>query len=642
MSADSRDVVPQPAPGAAPTSEPSRAADALWSAGLVLAVFGLLLASFGGAGVLARMVGLLACGLAGGGLVITFQARRKPSVGALLAVCAALFTAFVGGRPSELETILLSDAPRFEASVLAGVPDGGGSAGLAAAGPLYRPGPVALYAAGLPPLKFRGLLPQTLVAAEWDGAWYAGRVLSVEAKGARVHFIGWESEWDQLVPSTNLRGLDQSRVPQVPRVTNQIGSTTPVPGAMLVSVYQPVQPLPAGVSMSSLTPTVTLYAQRLDVSDAPIGSALQGIAPSRPFGLTVKATLRVDAAGPHHFGLAAHGLTKLWVDGKQVNLNAPLNLAGGLHDLRLEHWQRESAKLTLRLSMGKDPKKLSVLDMNRNGVAQAAREPDGSLRLVLAEGILFDYDQDALNASAERALNAVFDGSPGAGAAGAIKVEGHTDDRGSDDYNLGLSRRRAESVRTWLVAHGREASSIVGEGFGEKRPRVPNDTEAHRHANRRVELVFSSLAGSARNAKPAPAGSGVAGVAGAADASGSANPVEQVLQAYYRDLNAGSFDADRYFESRVSRYITMRNTSTQAMNSYIRNVFPKQFKEAHFDMEPGSLVREPNGEYVYVERSSYTVARSNKKLEQRVKVRIQLSAGGKLVSLHQFEKLPRR
>ena len=78
------------------------------------------------------------------------------------------------------------------------------------------------------------------------------------------------------------------------------------------------------------------------------------------------------------------------------------------------------------------------------------------------------------------------------------------------------------------------------------------------------------------------------------------------------------------------------------MNSYIRNVFPKQFKEAHFDMEPGSLVREPSGEYVYVERSSYTVARSNKKLEQRVKVRIQLSAGGKLVSLHQFEKLPRQ
>ena len=71
-----------------------------------------------------------------------------------------------------------------------------------------------------------------------------------------------------------------------------------------------------------------------------------------------------------------------------------------------------------------------------------------------------------------------------------ILVEGHTDATGGDDFNLQLSRDRASSVRTALVAGGVEAGRITAEGFGESRPVASNDNAAGRQQNRRVEIVI--------------------------------------------------------------------------------------------------------------------------------------------------------
>lgn len=69
-----------------------------------------------------------------------------------------------------------------------------------------------------------------------------------------------------------------------------------------------------------------------------------------------------------------------------------------------------------------------------------------------------------------------------------VVVEGHTDSRGTDAYNLALSRRRAEAVRAYLVHRGAPAGSLRAVGFGESRPVADNATEAGRARNRRVEL----------------------------------------------------------------------------------------------------------------------------------------------------------
>jgi outer membrane protein OmpA-like peptidoglycan-associated protein len=69
-----------------------------------------------------------------------------------------------------------------------------------------------------------------------------------------------------------------------------------------------------------------------------------------------------------------------------------------------------------------------------------------------------------------------------------IRVEGHTDSVGTEQYNLDLSYRRANSVRDLLVQRGVNISRIQPVGFGETRPIATNATEAGRQLNRRVEI----------------------------------------------------------------------------------------------------------------------------------------------------------
>ena len=70
-----------------------------------------------------------------------------------------------------------------------------------------------------------------------------------------------------------------------------------------------------------------------------------------------------------------------------------------------------------------------------------------------------------------------------------VEVGGHASAEGNDNYNLDLSRRRAESVRSYLIEHGMKAESMSAAGYGEKHPIVANTTEGGRTVNRRVELV---------------------------------------------------------------------------------------------------------------------------------------------------------
>jgi outer membrane protein OmpA-like peptidoglycan-associated protein len=77
-----------------------------------------------------------------------------------------------------------------------------------------------------------------------------------------------------------------------------------------------------------------------------------------------------------------------------------------------------------------------------------------------------------------------------------IEVGGHCDSRGSDAYNLALSRRRVASVRTYLLAHfpKLQGTQMTARGYGESRPLVPNTSPANMAQNRRVEFVVLNKA----------------------------------------------------------------------------------------------------------------------------------------------------
>ena len=70
-----------------------------------------------------------------------------------------------------------------------------------------------------------------------------------------------------------------------------------------------------------------------------------------------------------------------------------------------------------------------------------------------------------------------------------ILIEGHTDDTGSESYNMALSERRAKAVQDYLIAQGVDAGRLTAKWYGETQPKYPND-EANRAKNRRVELAI--------------------------------------------------------------------------------------------------------------------------------------------------------
>jgi OmpA-OmpF porin, OOP family len=70
-----------------------------------------------------------------------------------------------------------------------------------------------------------------------------------------------------------------------------------------------------------------------------------------------------------------------------------------------------------------------------------------------------------------------------------VRIEGHTDSVGSPQYNVGLSQRRADSVRDFLVSQGIAEDRMTTRGYGEERPVATNETDEGRAQNRRVEIV---------------------------------------------------------------------------------------------------------------------------------------------------------
>ncbi|HEX3007452.1 MAG TPA: OmpA family protein [Bacteroidales bacterium] len=73
-----------------------------------------------------------------------------------------------------------------------------------------------------------------------------------------------------------------------------------------------------------------------------------------------------------------------------------------------------------------------------------------------------------------------------------VLIEGHTDDKGSDDYNLKLSEKRADAVSDYLRNKNIPASRLRTVGYGEKQPVASNDTEQGRSQNRRVTFVITA------------------------------------------------------------------------------------------------------------------------------------------------------
>ncbi|MBI2363175.1 MAG: OmpA family protein [Elusimicrobia bacterium] len=122
--------------------------------------------------------------------------------------------------------------------------------------------------------------------------------------------------------------------------------------------------------------------------------------------------------------------------------------------------------------------------------AQELRELERRIKRKDIPPIEFEFNKAVLKPEARAALEFIADvmlKHPDL----KLMVFGHTCDIGSDQYNLWLSQKRAEAVKSYLVELGVFGEFVRAKGFGEKKPLVENDSEEGRTQNRRVEFVVT-------------------------------------------------------------------------------------------------------------------------------------------------------
>jgi outer membrane protein OmpA-like peptidoglycan-associated protein len=107
---------------------------------------------------------------------------------------------------------------------------------------------------------------------------------------------------------------------------------------------------------------------------------------------------------------------------------------------------------------------------------------------VRLKNIYFDFDKTTLKSESYTELNRVVDFLK-KNSKIEIQIEGHTDNKGSDEYNTNLSQGRSQSVVDYLIQQGIDGNRLKAKGFGESKPIESNDTEEGRANNRRVEFT---------------------------------------------------------------------------------------------------------------------------------------------------------
>lgn len=147
----------------------------------------------------------------------------------------------------------------------------------------------------------------------------------------------------------------------------------------------------------------------------------------------------------------------------------------------------------LGYAMDRQHQQLQQLAMeNQQLNMEVQRLQDGSLRVGLPSEVLFDFDSASLKPqfmSTMDEMARILNQDPRS----TVTVIGHTDSTGSESYNMDLSRRRAQSVSSYLSSRGVDPNRLYAEGRGESQPRASNATPEGRAQNRRVELLIRPI-----------------------------------------------------------------------------------------------------------------------------------------------------
>jgi outer membrane protein OmpA-like peptidoglycan-associated protein len=247
---------------------------------------------------------------------------------------------------------------------------------------------------------------------------------------------------------------------------------------------------------SRLKPVGKIYTPVLNVQPRDFREGFPGVTDRFEwFAIDYRGKIYLPKDRDFTFYLLSDDGARLIIDGKTVidndGIHPPVEKSGrvslkkGFHTVEVQYFQGPRYEVALVLSYLKGGQK-APFDI-RDFAPVKFEEGKCRVNLTVSSGVLFDFNSYALKPEAMKVLDEVASyivNTPYQ----KVVVEGHTDDVGSEDYNLKLSKQRARSVASYLIAKGVAPDRIEVVGYGESKPKYPNTTEENRAKNRRVEI----------------------------------------------------------------------------------------------------------------------------------------------------------
>jgi len=153
--------------------------------------------------------------------------------------------------------------------------------------------------------------------------------------------------------------------------------------------------------------------------------------------------------------------------------------------------RRAQADEAARRAADEAARRKAADDAAAAAAARDAASAAAMLRTTLTATVHFAYDQSDLRADDRAILDAKVPILQ-ANTAVTLRISGHTDERGSDEYNLALGQRRAAAVKAYLAQHGIAESRMETISFGEERPVAQGSDESAFAQNRRAEFEITA------------------------------------------------------------------------------------------------------------------------------------------------------
>jgi CubicO group peptidase (beta-lactamase class C family)/outer membrane protein OmpA-like peptidoglycan-associated protein len=251
--------------------------------------------------------------------------------------------------------------------------------------------------------------------------------------------------------------------------------------------------------LRKLEPVGKIYSNYIYIKKQDFKKGFPGVsARFENFAIDYKGQFYIKEESDYCFAVGSDDGSKLFIDDSLIINNDfihslefksnCINLKKGLHKIEVQYFQGPRYEVALILRYKKmGEKAFQLFDLSLFFPVKI-NENDSSIDVSMGNDILFEFNSFELSEAYKLALSEIKRIIIDKVKFQSIIIYGHTDDTGTEAYNMKLSLNRANAVKNYLTTLGIDTKSTITKGCGEKQPKVPNTDDENRKENRRIEI----------------------------------------------------------------------------------------------------------------------------------------------------------